>query len=148
MLPALLNSFPLTPFSGSTNRLSSIFDDLFPPLEVKTWSLPLTMWQDENSIHVEMDAPGLTASDLDISVHEGVLTIQGERKSERKETLYESRSYGKFVQRVTLPSEVQANSVQANLANGILDITLPKTPESKPRKIEIRALPVSESEKK
>jgi HSP20 family protein len=143
MLPVLRNNASLTPFFGPTNRLSTLFDSFFndewfAPVSAKPLSIPLSMWEDENAVHVEMDAPGLTANDIDISVHDGALTVQWERKAERQAALFEGRSYGKFAQQVALPCEVDAEKTECKLANGVLTLTMPKTPQSRPRKIEIR----------
>ena len=142
MLPTIRNS-KLTPYSGPTNRLVNLFDsffneDWFAPVLAKPFSIPLSMWEDENMVHVEMDAPGLNSGDIDISVHDGTLTVQWERKSELKEALYEGRTYGKYVQQVSLPCDVDAEKAESKLANGVLSLVFPKTPESKPRKIEVK----------
>jgi HSP20 family protein len=138
MLPALRNTGALAPTPA--NRLTSLFDDLFTPFAAPAWAgQPLTMWEDADAVHVEMDAPGIAAGDIDLSVQDGVLTVQGERKCESKDALYEGRCYGRFAQRVTLPAAVDADRVEATLASGVLKVTLPKTPESKPKKIAVRA---------
>lgn len=125
---------------GPINRLSSIFDDFFAPLASPAWTtLPLSMWEDENHVYVEVDAPGLTEKDIELSVHDGMLTLRGERKWERKDNLYNDRIYGRFEQRVTLPTDVDADNVEAKLTNGVLSVTFPKSPESKPRKISVKA---------
>ncbi|MBN9518745.1 Hsp20/alpha crystallin family protein [bacterium] len=136
MLPALYNGSPLT---RPTNRLSHLFeqffrDDPFPPPAMP----PLAVWEDTNAVYVEMDVPGVASDDIDLSVHDGTLTIQAERKAEARESGYEGRSFGKVVQRVALPAPVTADGVEAVTSNGVLRVTLPKTPDSKPRKIAVR----------
>ena len=123
------------------NRLVERFlnDDFFAPMAQHGWTvMPLSMWQDENYVYIEADAPGLAESDIEVSVHEGVLTISGERKCERKVEGYDSRTYGRFEQRITLPSMVDADKVEAKLGNGVLSLTFPKSEASKPRKIAIK----------
>jgi HSP20 family protein len=149
MLPTIrTNRSALAPTTGTpVNRLATVFDRLFndDPLfgslmTAPAWSaLPLSMWEDEQSVHVEIDAPGVTSQDIDVSVHDGDLVIRGERKSERKEGGYDTRSYGRFEQRVTLPAPVDADKVEAKLANGVLSLTCPKTEAAKPRKIAIKS---------
>lgn len=136
MLPAISNGSPLT---RSNNRMSAVFDQLFrndpfPPPAVP----PLAVWEDTNAVYVEMDVPGVTNDDIDLSVHENTLTIQAERKAEAREAGYEGRSFGKVVQRVVLPAPVTADGAEAVTSNGVLRVTLPKTPECKPRKIAVR----------
>lgn len=136
----MLNSLIPRNHTMPVNRVSSFLDDFFAPLTVPTLAgLPLSMWEDENHIYVEVDAPGVTEKDIDVSVHEGTLTIRAERKREREGSLFEGRSYGRFEQQVSLPAQVDADQVEASLANGVLSIRLPKSPESKPRKITVKA---------
>jgi HSP20 family protein len=148
MFPALRNgSVALTTDAGPANRLSTLFDrffndDLFAPLTLpQGWTArPLSLWQDEHNLYVEMDMPGVMDKDIDLSIHEGDLIIRGERKGERKQGGYDARSYGQFEQKVSLPAPVEADKVEAKLTNGVLCITLPKTPEAKPHKIAIRTV--------
>jgi len=142
MLPILFNGTSQTPatMNRSGNRLASLFDrffndELFTPASV---ALPVAMWQNEDHVYVEVDAPGLTEQDVELTVHAGELILRGERKCERQEGGYDYRRYGKFEQRLTLPADVTPDGVEAKLTRGVLNITIPKTPESKPRKIAIK----------
>jgi HSP20 family protein len=145
MLPANRNGSTLvrtegTPFNRLAPLFSGFFDDFFTPVSAPTWSsLPLCLWQDENHLYIEMDAPGVTEKDIDLTFHEGDLIIQGERKGERKEGAFDNRTYGRFEQRITLPSPVDFDKVEAKLANGVLSITFPKSEEAKPRKIALKS---------
>jgi HSP20 family protein len=149
MLPVLWNGTSLAPAARETapaHRISSLFerflgdDGLFGSMtRAPGWTtLPLSMWEDEGHVYVEADLPGLTEKDIELSVQGQELVVSGERKYERKASLYEGRCYGRFEQRVTLPVDVEADKVEARLANGVLQICLPKSPEHKPRKIEIK----------
>ena len=130
---------------GPVNRLSSLFDiffndEFFTLPTAPEWSaLPLALWEDEHNVYVNVDAPGVTDKDIEVSVHGGELVVKGERKCERKEGGYDTRSYGRFEQRVTLPTPVDADKVEAKLANGVLSITLPKSEGAKPRKIALKS---------
>jgi HSP20 family protein len=97
------------------------------------------MWEDEQKVYVEVDAPGVTDRDIDVSVHDGEVIIRGERKSEEKKGGYDTRTYGRFEQRVTLPAPVDADQVEARLANGVLSVTFPKSESAKPRKIAVKS---------
>lgn len=87
------------------------------------------------------DLPGLTDENLDVTVHEGVLTVAGKREETHSDEgtnyLVRERRYGEFARRLVLPKDANASAVDANLANGVLVISIPKKEESKARKINI-----------
>ncbi len=149
MLPALRNNslVPAT-FGAPVNRIASLFDRFFnddffrmgPMTASPTWtSLPLSLWEDEHNVYVEVDAPGVTDKDIDLAVHQGHLILRWERKCSRAEGVYDTRRYGQFQQRIALPTGVDADKVEAKLANGVLTVILPKSDEAKPRKIRIQS---------
>ena len=92
---------------------------------------------------VTVEVPGVTADDLDITLEDGLLTIQGERQfaSESSERQYHrvERRYGSFRRSITLPSQVQADAIEASFENGVLEVVVPKAEEAKPKKITVRA---------
>jgi HSP20 family protein len=132
MIPTLLNG------SAQANRVASLidrfFDNDFTP--APTWSAaPLAMWEDEQNVFVEMDAPGVAEADIDVTFHHGELVIVGERKAEQRANGHDTRRYGRFGQRITLSVPVDVDKVSAKLANGVLAVTLPKSEAAKPRRI-------------
>jgi HSP20 family protein len=148
MLPVLRNGSSLSPMAGwPANRIESLFDRFFGddggfnfagPTQAWSWA-PIAMWEDDDRVSIEAELPGVSEKDLEITVHNGVLTIQGERKVEEgRRYLYNGRAYGRFQRTITLPDGVGADQVQATLKDGVLHVELPKTPESKPRKIEVK----------
>lgn len=144
MLPALWNNSSPAPFTtGPVNRLESLFDRVFgdDALFEEAWGgVPVSMWEDDDNIYVEAEMPGMTDRDVDMTVHNGMLRIRGERKPEEgRRYLYNGRSFGRFERQITLPEAVKIDDVQARLADGVLCVTLPKSPEAKPRKIALRA---------
>jgi HSP20 family protein len=91
---------------------------------------------------VKADVPGVTESDLDIAVHNSVLTVSGTRQAdERKEgeafALYE-RQYGSFTRSFALPDTADGERVEAKLTSGVLHLTIWKKAEAKPRKIALQ----------
>ena len=145
MLPAVsTNGSVLAATTGTpANRLPALFDRFFrddplfgPLMTAPMWTaLPLPTWEDEQSVYVEGDAPGVTDQDIDVSVHGGDLIIRGERKGGG----YDTRTYERFEQRVTLPCPVNANKAEAKLASGVLSLTQPKSEAAKPRKIAVKS---------
>ncbi len=90
---------------------------------------------------LKADLPGLSESDVSIEVHDNVLTVSGERKSEhedRKAGYYRvERSYGSFRRSLTLPEGVDAEAVNATFDKGVLEVTVPKPEHQAPRKVQI-----------
>jgi HSP20 family protein len=106
-----------------------------------TWAPALDLYEDKNNLVVTAELPGMKKEEIDISLHEGNLTISGERKVEKeygeKETQRSERFFGRFQRTVSLPKAVDTKGVKAAYKDGILTVTLPKSPEAKPKQIEV-----------
>jgi HSP20 family protein len=100
------------------------------------------IWEDDQSIHVEAELPGVKPEDVDVTLEGGVLTVRGQKKEpqhgQQVQYHYRQRRYGQFVQQFQVPSTVDASKVVANLRDGVLHIQVEKRPEVKPRKIEVK----------
>jgi HSP20 family protein len=129
--------------------MDRLFNDAFTrPLSImreggSTWSSPaIDMYQTDNDVVVKAALPGLKPDDVQISVHDDVLTIRGETKheDEKKEQSWHirERGWGAFERSVMLPSGVIADRANADFENGILTITLPKSEKAKPKTITIK----------
>ena len=101
----------------------------------------LCCWEDDGHYHLEMDVPGLRIEEIDLSLDKGHLTIRADRKLPEygQRAWYDERKYGSFQRTVALTDEVDVNSIDASLADGVLRIALAKRPEAKPQKIAIRS---------
>jgi len=116
--------------------------------QVAGWPVPgrvtfpaLNVWSDESNLFVEAEVPGLGLNDLDVAVVGDELTIGGERRQVPKEGVAHhrrERGIGKFSRSVRLPFAVDATAVRAQLQSGVLTVTLPKAPELRPRRIEVK----------
>jgi HSP20 family protein len=135
------------PFSslGSLNRLDSLFDRLLSgdgngERAGFAWRpLPLSLWQNDKTVFLEAELPGVSEKDVEITVHEGTLTIKAEKQdAEGREYLHKGRSFGRFEQAITLPEQVDSEKIDASLTNGVLRIELPKVPQAQPRKVALR----------
>jgi HSP20 family protein len=106
-------------------------------------ALAVDMYETDNDVVVKTAIPGVKAEDVDISVTDDLLTIQGETKAEEKveEANYvrQERRYGAFARHLTLPSTVVAEQATAEFEDGVLTLTLPKAEEAKPKTIKIKA---------
>jgi len=101
----------------------------------------VNIYEDEHTINIEAELPGIEEKDIDISLENNVLTISGERKlenEEKKENFHRiERSYGRFTRSFTVPPGVDSDNVNAVFNNGVLKITLNKKEEARPKQIKI-----------
>jgi HSP20 family protein len=121
------------PFWSNFGRQSQLFSG---------WTPALDLYQNSDSVVALLELPGMRKEDIEISLHDGMLTIGGERRSQTQEGDQAERSeryVGKFRRSITLPTRVDANKVSANYKDGILTVTLPKAEEAKPKQIEVNA---------
>ena len=116
-----------------------------------SWSPSVDIFENKDSIILEVELPGLTPDDVNISIENNVLTLHGERRFEKKDEQDNfhrvERSYGSFTRSFTLPPTVSSENVDATFNNGMLRLTLAKREEAKPRKIEIKATNANEQKK-
>ncbi len=121
----------------------SMMDDVWNDVDedVAVWRPRLDVQETADEYKVQADLPGMDKKDVHISVENGVLTIKGERKEEEKReqdnSFYRERVYGSFCRSFNLPSRVDESKIQASLKDGVLNVTLPKAEEAKPREISI-----------
>ena len=100
---------------------------------------PMSLWEDDSSIYVEMDVPGLTSENLDVTIEKGKLRISGQRPATDRPggTYHEERHFGQFERYVALSDFVDPNSIDASLQNGVLCIKFAKRPEQQRQKVTI-----------
>jgi HSP20 family protein len=91
----------------------------------------LDVHQDGKQIEITAELPGVKEQDIDLSIEDGVLTLSGEKRSERNDEQggYSERSYGRFERRLTLPSNIDEERCSAHFENGVLKITIPRAEE-------------------
>jgi HSP20 family protein len=102
---------------------------------------PVDIYEDENSISLRLEIPGMKQEDLDIRLENNTLTVRGERKfeqEEKEENFHRiERRYGSFARSFTLPNTVDSDKVNADYKDGVLSIELTKRAETKPKQIKI-----------
>lgn len=135
-----------SPYLGG--QFERLFDNLlnrnmlFSPGTARRASFPaLNVWEDHDHLFVEAEVPGVKMEDIDITIVGDELSISGERKppAEEEATLHrQERSSGKFQRGLKLPVEINAEAIEATLKAGVLKLRLPKAPQAKPRKIEVK----------
>jgi len=107
------------------------------------WAPSMDVSETKDSLIAKVEVPGMDPKDIQISLQENLLTIKGEKRQEQgeQEEHYHrvERTYGMFVRSVRLPVTVDGSKVVATFKNGLLTVTLPKTPTSKGTTIPIKA---------
>jgi HSP20 family protein len=104
------------------------------------WTPALDLYQTNDDVVAVIELPGMRKEDIEISLHDGMLTISGERKEEAADGEKDGRSerfVGKFRRSISLPTRVDSNKVNASYKDGILTVTLPKAEEVKPKQIKV-----------
>lgn len=134
-VPALYEFFP----SGLGNALMQATENinkLFENLNISPWSLSGRIKEKDEYYKLHYEVPGLAKEDLKITVDDGVLTIKGEHKEEKEEDsddeLWSSRIYGYYNTTLLLPNDAKVDEIKAELKDGVLTITIPRT--EKPKK--------------
>jgi HSP20 family protein len=110
------------------------------------WAPALDISERKDAYLVTVELPGVEADDLEITLEDGLLTIQGERHfapdSSEQQFHRVERRYGAFRRSITLPAQVQAEQIEASFDNGVLQIMVPKAEEAKPKRIQVHPGPV------
>lgn len=144
-------------FPGWREPIAAEFDDLFermnrllesvgalPSLaEAAAWAPMADMYETDEAYMIEAELPGIKRENIDVEISERELIITGDLKErERKGVLRRgTRRTGRFEYRAVLPTEVNAEGVNATLEEGVLTVTVPKAQAAKPRRIEVTAGP-------
>ena len=106
------------------------------------WIPPLDFCEDKDNFVVKIELPGMKKEAIEISLHDGALTIAGERSPAEEyrevETFRAERFQGRFHRTLSLPKLVVPEKVKAAYVNGILSVTLPKAEEAKPKQIVVQ----------
>ena len=128
------------------NRMSRLFEEQYgggreESLTAGAFVPPVDIYEDEHSVQLKLEVPGIDEKDLDVKVENNTLTITGERKFEKEEKEENfrrvERRYGSFTRSFTLPNTVNTEDINANYDNGVLTIKLAKRAEAKPKQIKV-----------
>ena len=140
---------PLTAWQGTDLReeIDRLFEAPLAELArtsqlLSGWTPAMDMFEDTNQFVVRAELPGMKKEDIEISLHDGSLSISGERKAEDKhqdaEIYRAERFFGRFQRTISFPAAVAGDKVKAQYTDGILTVTLPKTEEAKPKQINVQ----------
>jgi HSP20 family protein len=111
-------------------------------LALADWAPLVDITEDDKEFLIKAELPGLKRDEVKVTVEDGVLSISGERKTEKEEKNKKfhrvERSYGSFLRSFTLPDGADATKVNAEFSDGVLNVRLAKTPKAQPKSIEIK----------
>lgn len=136
----------VNPFGALQREIDRLFEDFsrgFPTFG-STELLPrMDVYESDKEIELTAELPGLEEKDVEINVSDGLLTIRGEKRSEKEEKdqnyrLVE-RSYGSFSRTIELPAGVDPDKIKATISKGVLKVAIPKPPAKDAKKIEVKA---------
>ena len=139
---------PFRELEGIQARLNRMFGERSfrgieaDDLSFADWAPAVDIQETDTEYVVKADLPEVKKDDVKVEFEDGVLTVQGERKQEKEEkgkTFHKiERGYGKFVRRFALPTEVDSSKLAAEFKEGVLNVHLPKSPDSKPKAISVK----------
>lgn len=149
MARELMKREPLGELSRLRREVDRMWEDFFGPRGwglrpwEGEWAPAIDVSETADKVEIKAEVPGIDPKEINITLTGDVLTIKGEKKSEREETKESyhlvERSYGSFSRSLTLPAAVEVDKIDARYEKGVLTVTCPKKEEVKPKAIEIKA---------
>lgn len=139
----------MNPFTALQREIDHLFNDFtqvwpaFGSSNVADLTPSMDVVETDKEIEITAELPGLKEKDVQVNIADNVLTIRGEKKSEKEEKdknyrLYE-RSYGSFSRTLELPAGIDPDAIKATLSNGVLKVTVQKAAPSQVKKVEVKA---------
>ena len=128
------------------NEMNRIFDNsLYPSgeraaLATPDWAPAVDIHEDAQAFHVAVDLPGIKPENIEITAHNGVLSIRGSREvvNEDKQQKRSERVFGSFLREFSMPESADLERVEAKTENGVLNIVVPKAPKAEPKRITVQ----------
>lgn len=130
----------LSPFYGSPSPLDRLFEAMWSPQAISQRGVaypPLNISEDGDNIYVTCEIPGMEIGDLDLTLTDSSLVIKGERKGAKGKYYRQERPTGFFQRLVNIQATIDRDRVTARMRDGVLDVVIPKSEETKPKKISI-----------
>jgi HSP20 family protein len=136
---------PYRELNSLQNHMNRLFDAQFGGrdefLTTGAFVPPVDVYEDEHSVQLKLEVPGIAEKDLDIRVENKTLTVSGERKFEKEEKEENfhrvERRYGSFTRSFSLPTTVNTEDIRADYEQGVLKVRLAKRQEAKPKQIKV-----------
>jgi HSP20 family protein len=143
----LMRYEPFREFENLSGRLNRILGMELKPLTAPDgmfadWVPAMDLEETGSEYLLKADLPDVKKEDVKVSVENGILAVEGERRMEKEEKGRKfhriERSYGKFVRRMAVPTDVDTQKVTASVKDGVLNVYLPKSAAAKPRTVDIK----------
>jgi HSP20 family protein len=139
---------PFRELEEMSSRLGRFFGKPLQPRDdadgFGLWAPPLDVQETEKEYLIKADLPAVGKEDVKVAIEDGILTVEGERKQEQEEKGKRfhrvERTFGRFVRRLSVPSDVEPGTVTADFKDGVLSVHLPKLPSAKPRAIDVQVM--------
>lgn len=132
---------PLREFDDLQERMSRLMNSVFGPFDGSSfgWSPLADVTEADDAYLIEIEVPGMKRDDISVEISGNELIVSGEYKERERKGLIRSRTrrVGRFEYRTTLPTDIDADKVSADLADGVLTVRIPKSEAAKPRRISI-----------
>ncbi len=136
----------IAPFFSLRRDIDRLFEDVMGRDSAQGgWAPTVDIREDENALVLEVELPGVSPEQVEVTAENGILTVRGDKRSERREDDEQrrwhliERSYGSFHRAFQLPQGVDEGQIEAAFEHGVLTVRVPKSALPQPRKIEVRA---------
>ncbi len=134
---------PFREMMSLRNAMDRLFEEGFMgPLAGAPSRVAIDMYQTDSDVVIKASLPGIKPEDVEITCAGETCTIRGETKAEREQKredyLLQERRYGSFSRTISLPVSVRTEQAEATFENGVLTLRLPKAPEARPRRIQLK----------
>lgn len=143
MLPTIISRTPVRGRSELGFEIDRLFNEMLEPMSRQQAMPAADLYETEEGYQVDLELPGFKEEDVDVTLDQGMLTIDAHRETseeeERRTFHLRERRAERLTRSFRLPASVRGDDVDASLEDGILHVRLPKTPEARPRRIQVQA---------
>jgi HSP20 family protein len=138
---ALPQSLMARSLDGLSRDVEQAFDQLVGGASnfVRAFAAPANLWEEDGQWRVEVELPGIKQEQIELTLEKNELKIVAERTApEDRKYHHQERGYGKVERQIHLPETADPESIEAELRDGVLNLTFKKKPEAQPRKISVK----------
>jgi HSP20 family protein len=141
------SELPTRYWNGSFGTLEDFLNSFFNPVPTpasENWVPAVDVLERDGNLVIRVETPGVNEKDIELKLEGRVLTLKGEKKMDKEETRGDyhrvERCHGTFSRSFTLPEKADPEKIRAEYRNGVLTVTVPQSPEAKPREIPVNVM--------